>query len=64
MRELRWKNASPEQTSCIDLATESEAGFVRDSKNVPGPVIELSPYAFASFIKYARTFPGQSPVAG
>lgn len=64
MKELRWKNASPEQASCVDLATEGNAGFVRDSKNVPGPVIELSPYAFASFINYARTFPDQSPEAG
>ncbi|MFS8104196.1 DUF397 domain-containing protein [Lentzea alba] len=64
MRELHWKNASPEQSACTDLAIESAAGFVRDSKNVPGPVIEPSPYAFASFIKYAGMFPGQSPEAG
>lgn len=46
----RWKNASPEQTSCVDVAVEDSAGFFRDSKHPDGPFLTFPAESFGAFM--------------
>ncbi|MDK0521210.1 DUF397 domain-containing protein [Streptomyces sp. ML-6] len=38
----------------IEVATCPTAVHVRDSKNVPGPHLDVAPDAWAAFVSYAR----------
>ncbi|MEU4063392.1 DUF397 domain-containing protein [Streptomyces wedmorensis] len=55
--ELVWFKSSyssgPEGDSCIEVATTPATVHVRDSKNLGGPQLALSPAAWAGFVSYA-----------
>ncbi|CAL9466660.1 DUF397 domain-containing protein [Streptomyces sp. enrichment culture] len=55
--DLAWFKSSysdgPEGDSCVEIATAPVAVHVRDSKNVAGPRLTLTPGAWASFVRYA-----------
>ncbi|MFF8637489.1 DUF397 domain-containing protein [Streptomyces pilosus] len=55
--DLAWSKSSysdgPEGDSCVEIATAPVAVHVRDSKNVAGPRLTLTPGAWASFVRYA-----------
>ncbi|CAM5432073.1 DUF397 domain-containing protein [Streptomyces pilosus] len=55
--ELVWYKSSysdgPDGNSCVEIATAPVAVHVRDSKNVAGPRLTLTPGAWASFVRYA-----------
>ncbi|WP_381794971.1 DUF397 domain-containing protein [Streptomyces niveus] len=55
--ELAWFKSSYSDSSnpndCVEVATTPTAVHVRDSKNIAGPRLGLSPTAWASFVTYA-----------
>ncbi|WP_381794973.1 DUF397 domain-containing protein [Streptomyces niveus] len=55
--ELDWFKSSYSDSSdgseCVEVATTASAVLVRDSKNIAGPSLGLSPTAWASFVTYA-----------
>ncbi|KOG28003.1 MULTISPECIES: DUF397 domain-containing protein [Streptomyces] len=55
--ELAWFKSSysdgNEGDSCIEIATTPATVHVRDSKNLSGPQLALSPAAWAGFVSYA-----------
>ncbi|MFI2423511.1 DUF397 domain-containing protein [Streptomyces sp. NPDC018955] len=55
--ELAWFKSSysdgPEGDSCVEIAIAPRAVHVRDSKNVAGPRLALTPDAWANFVTYA-----------
>ncbi|MFB9348920.1 DUF397 domain-containing protein [Streptomyces heliomycini] len=55
--ELAWFKSSysdgPEGDSCVEIAIAPRAVHVRDSKNVAGPRLALTPGAWADFVAYA-----------
>ncbi|MFJ4964377.1 hypothetical protein EES43_11275 [Streptomyces sp. ADI96-02] len=55
--ELRWFKSSYSDSSnpsdCIEVATAPDAVHVRDSKNVQGPRLAVTPAAWAGFVAYA-----------
>ncbi|MFF8834103.1 DUF397 domain-containing protein [Streptomyces sp. NPDC015130] len=55
--ELAWfkssYSSSSEGDSCIEIATTPATVHVRDSKNLSGPQLALSPAAWAGFVSYA-----------
>ncbi|MFC9607720.1 DUF397 domain-containing protein [Streptomyces niveus] len=55
--ELAWFKSSYSDSSnpndCVEVATTPGTIHVRDSKNVAGPSLGLSPTAWASFVAYA-----------
>jgi hypothetical protein len=55
--ELAWFKSSyssgPEGDSCVEIATTSARVHVRDSKNVGGLQLALTPGAWADFVTYA-----------
>ncbi|MEU3652227.1 DUF397 domain-containing protein [Streptomyces sp. NPDC032161] len=55
--ELEWFKSSyssgSEGDSCVEVATESCAVHVRDSKNLPGPRLAFGEDAWAGFVSYA-----------
>ncbi|EST27991.1 DUF397 domain-containing protein [Streptomyces niveus] len=55
--ELVWFKSSYSDTSngndCVEVATTATTVLVRDSKNLQGPRLGLSPTAWASFVAYA-----------
>ncbi|MEY7975424.1 DUF397 domain-containing protein [Streptomyces pilosus] len=55
--DLAWFKSSysdgPEGDSCVEIATAPVVVHVRDSKNVAGPRLTLTPGAWASFVRYA-----------
>ncbi|GAA3140423.1 DUF397 domain-containing protein [Streptomyces rameus] len=55
--DLAWFKSSyssgSEGDSCVEVATEPGTVHVRDSKNVEGPRLALSPAAWADFVPYA-----------
>ncbi|MER6392368.1 DUF397 domain-containing protein [Streptomyces sp. NPDC001523] len=57
MAELDWFKSSyssgPEGDSCVEVASTPGTVHVRDSKNVPGPRLALTPQAWAGFVAYA-----------
>ncbi|MFD9909053.1 DUF397 domain-containing protein [Streptomyces sp. NPDC059063] len=54
--ELAWFKSSysgTEGDSCIEVATGQEAVHIRDSKDISGPRLALSPTAWTAFTAYA-----------
>ncbi|MFH9475964.1 DUF397 domain-containing protein [Streptomyces anulatus] len=55
--ELRWFKSSYSDSSnpndCVEVATAPDAVHVRDSKNVRGPRLAVTPAAWAGFVAYA-----------
>ncbi|GEB61215.1 DUF397 domain-containing protein [Streptomyces gardneri] len=55
--ELAWFKSSysdgNEGDSCIEVATTPATVHVRDSKNLGGPQLALTPAAWAGFVSYA-----------
>ncbi|MFG2328343.1 DUF397 domain-containing protein [Streptomyces sp. NPDC048604] len=55
-QELRWRKSSYSGTSggdCVEVADLAPHVAVRDSKNPGGPVLTLTPAAFAAFVEAA-----------
>ncbi|ALG06871.1 DUF397 domain-containing protein [Kibdelosporangium phytohabitans] len=50
--QLRWKNASSGQDTCVDVAHTLEA--VRDSKNPDGPILRASRDAMLAMMRSLR----------
>lgn len=42
-----------DSNDCVEVATAPGAVLVRDSKNLPGPRLALSPAAWSNFLTYA-----------
>ncbi|GAA1037334.1 DUF397 domain-containing protein [Streptomyces murinus] len=55
--ELAWFKSSysggTDGESCVELAVTPGTVHVRDSKNVEGPRLALTPAAWANFVPYA-----------
>ncbi|MFD0149065.1 DUF397 domain-containing protein [Streptomyces sp. NPDC055721] len=55
--EVAWRkssySSSSEGDSCIEIATTPATVHVRDSKNLGGPQLALTPVAWAGFVSYA-----------
>ncbi len=55
--ELAWFKSSysdgPDGESCVEVATSPGTVHVRDSKNIAGPRLALTPGAWAGFVTYA-----------
>ncbi|MEV8001646.1 DUF397 domain-containing protein [Streptomyces parvus] len=55
--ELRWFKSSYSDSSnsneCVEVATAPDTVHVRDSKNLHGPLLALTPAAWAGFVAYA-----------
>ncbi|MFF3839512.1 DUF397 domain-containing protein [Streptomyces sp. NPDC001930] len=55
--ELAWFKSSysggNDGESCIEVATTPATVHVRDSKNLGGPQLALTPAAWAGFVSYA-----------
>ncbi|MFG2838944.1 DUF397 domain-containing protein [Streptomyces zaomyceticus] len=55
--ELAWFKSSysggTDGESCIEIAPTPAAVHVRDSKNLGGPQLALTPAAWAGFVSYA-----------
>ncbi|MEU2578561.1 DUF397 domain-containing protein [Streptomyces anulatus] len=55
--DLRWFKSSYSDSSnpndCVEVATAPDAVHVRDSKNVQGPRLAVTPTAWAGFVAYA-----------
>ncbi|MFJ6012878.1 DUF397 domain-containing protein [Streptomyces sp. NPDC092952] len=39
---------------CVEVASCDAAVHVRDSKNIPGPRLDVAPAAWEAFVSYAR----------
>lgn len=48
-------SSSSEGDSCVEVATEPRTVHVRDSKNVDGPRLTLTPEAWTHFVAYASS---------
>lgn len=42
---------------CIEVATSPDTVHVRDSKDISGPVLDLTPTQWTAFVTYASTSP-------
>ncbi|MFF2923054.1 DUF397 domain-containing protein [Streptomyces celluloflavus] len=55
--ELAWFKSSyssgNEADSCVEVATVPGVVHVRDSKDVPGPILGFAPGTWADFVAYA-----------
>ncbi|TPQ21696.1 DUF397 domain-containing protein [Streptomyces sporangiiformans] len=55
--ELKWFKSSyssgPDGDSCIEVASAPGTVHVRDSKNIGGPQLALTPEAWADFVAYS-----------
>ncbi|MFS8200909.1 DUF397 domain-containing protein [Streptomyces sp. CWNU-52B] len=55
--DLTWFKSSyssgSEGDSCIEIATAPGAVHVRDSKNLAGPRLALTPHVWTDFVTYA-----------
>lgn len=55
--ELAWfkssYSSSGDGNDCVEVATARDAVHVRDSKNLQGPRLALTPAAWAGFVPYA-----------
>ncbi|WDT91994.1 DUF397 domain-containing protein [Streptomyces sp. SCSIO-PteL053] len=55
--ELHWFKSSYSDSSngseCVEVATAPDVVHVRDSKNLHGPRLALTPVAWAGFVAYA-----------
>lgn len=54
---LDWVKSSFSSSSngedCIEVAATSGSVYVRDSKNVPGPRVAVTPGTWSAFVSYA-----------
>ncbi|MFC3346990.1 DUF397 domain-containing protein [Streptomyces echinoruber] len=46
-------SSGPDGDSCIEIATTSSTVHIRDSKNINGPRLAVTPTAWAEFVTYA-----------
>ncbi|GAB2788525.1 DUF397 domain-containing protein [Streptomyces chlorus] len=55
MQTIRWQKStySGDSSNCVEIATAPTTILVRDSKDIAGPRLGLSPAAWAAFITYA-----------
>ncbi|MFB7605907.1 DUF397 domain-containing protein [Streptomyces gardneri] len=57
--EVAWFKSSysggTDGESCIEVATTPATVHVRDSKNISGPQLALTPAAWAGFVTYASS---------
>ncbi|MER5713125.1 DUF397 domain-containing protein [Streptomyces sp. NPDC002122] len=57
--EVAWRkssySSSSEGDSCVEIATTLATVHVRDSKNLGGPQLVLTPAAWAGFVTYASS---------
>lgn len=55
--ELAWFKSSYSDSSnpndCVEVATAPDVVHVRDSKNIQGPRLTLTPAAWTGFVPYA-----------
>ncbi|MET8677584.1 DUF397 domain-containing protein [Streptomyces sp. NPDC004647] len=54
--DLAWSKSSysgDEGGNCIEVAADASAVHVRDSKDPDGPVLTLTPDAWADFVRFA-----------
>lgn len=55
--KLEWVKSSYSDSSnsneCVEVATAPDAVHVRDSKNVQGPHLAVTPAAWVGFVAYA-----------
>ncbi|QIY97685.1 DUF397 domain-containing protein [Streptomyces sp. S1D4-11] len=55
--DLAWFKSSyssgNDGNSCVEIATTPGTIHVRDSKNIDGPRLALTPHAWATFVPYA-----------
>ncbi|MFH8625752.1 DUF397 domain-containing protein [Streptomyces vietnamensis] len=55
--EIAWSkssySSSSEGDSCVEVAATPGTVHVRDSKNIGGPQLALTPAAWAGFVSYA-----------
>ncbi|MEU8757621.1 DUF397 domain-containing protein [Streptomyces sp. NPDC048659] len=55
--EVAWRKSSysggTDGESCVEVATTPATVHVRDSKNLGGPQLALTPTAWAGFVSYA-----------
>ncbi|MGW1510520.1 DUF397 domain-containing protein [Streptomyces sp. NPDC002394] len=55
--EVAWRkssySSSSEGDSCVEVGATSATVHVRDSKNIGGPQLALTPGAWAGFVSYA-----------
>ncbi|MEU5214924.1 DUF397 domain-containing protein [Streptomyces sp. NPDC020807] len=55
--EVAWRKSSysggTDGDSCVEIATTPATVHVRDSKNIGGPQLALTPTAWAGFVSYA-----------
>jgi hypothetical protein len=54
--DLIWRKSSRSAAAghCVEIASAAAAVFVRDSKNVPGPVLEFGTDGWAAFVAGVR----------
>ncbi|PPK70238.1 DUF397 domain-containing protein [Actinokineospora auranticolor] len=50
-----WRKStrSTDQANCVELAYNGAVAAVRDSKNIPGPTLALSPSALRALVAYS-----------
>ncbi|MFI1850218.1 DUF397 domain-containing protein [Streptomyces sp. NPDC020480] len=56
IRELVWFKSSysgSEGGECVEVATRPDTVHVRDSKNTTGPILTVTPDAWAAFVGFA-----------
>ncbi|MFB7586464.1 DUF397 domain-containing protein [Streptomyces sp. NPDC056169] len=57
--EVAWRkssySSSSEGDSCVEVASTPATVHVRDSKNLGGPQLALTPTAWAGFVTYASS---------
>ena len=54
-RELRWRKSSKSGSGqCVEVATDGEQVFIRDSKDPSGAVLAFDRCAFKDFITHVH----------
>ncbi|MEU5102658.1 DUF397 domain-containing protein [Streptomyces sp. NPDC021354] len=56
IRELVWCKSSysgGEGGQCVEVATRPDTVHIRDSKNTTGPILTVTPHAWAEFVGFA-----------
>jgi len=54
--DLTWRKSTRSGAAghCVEIASAATAVFVRDSKDVAGPVLEIGPEGWAEFLAGVR----------
>ncbi|WP_198029047.1 DUF397 domain-containing protein [Actinoplanes sp. N902-109] len=62
---LMWRKSSRSgQTACVEIAVDTDAVLMRDSKDPSGPVLTFDRRAFQDFLTYVKekaADPGRRP---